>query len=59
MKEVLWIALNIGLFFVACTVVFLVGFVVDVRAQAGRVTGVRREAAGEPAPAQRRPETGE
>ena len=41
MNDVLRIAMDAGLFFAACTAIFLVGFIVDERLQARRAAGVR------------------
>jgi hypothetical protein len=46
MSELLLIVLETGLFFIFCTVVFLIGFVIDARAQARRAAGARAKAAG-------------
>jgi hypothetical protein len=46
MSELLRIVLETGLFFILCTVIFLIGFVIDARAQARRAAGARAEAAG-------------
>jgi hypothetical protein len=58
MNELLRIAIDAGLFFAACTAIFLLGFIVDERLQARRSAGVRtmrtscREGeAAKPAPA--------
>jgi len=57
MNELLRIVIDAGLFFAACTAIFLIGFIVDERLQARRAAGVRamrtsgREGeAAEPAP---------
>ena len=41
MNELLRIAMDAGLFFAACTAIFLIGFIVDERLQTRRAAAVR------------------
>ncbi|MDB5479630.1 MAG: hypothetical protein JWO83_683 [Caulobacteraceae bacterium] len=46
MSELFLLVLDAGVFFIGCTIIFLVGFVIDARSQARRAAAPPAEAVG-------------